>query len=350
MTRRSAFIIAAVLAAVVLFIGMKTPLRREWEEGDHSKYIKFSHTAHVKDRGIACEDCHSKAKASKTSSEALIPDHESCQGCHEEQVSKNCVYCHLSADNIVGIPHPDRALIFSHEKHVTAQALKCETCHAGVDSVATAGNANMPPMPTCIGCHTEKNVSRNCESCHRNFTSLVPDDHLKGDFVRGHKMLARVGMLDVKCGTCHTETFCQDCHSGTQLLGFGFKSDLITEPMPKSSVKDSPRQMKLQHVHSLDYRFTHGIDAKSKVLDCTSCHEYERFCSDCHQAGGNITQKKFKPESHSVAGFTTMGKGSGGGRHAELARRDIEACAACHDVQGADPTCMLCHKENGTVR
>jgi len=350
MTKHIAFSAAAVLAATILFLGMRAPLRTEWNEGDHSKYVKFSHTAHVKERGIACEDCHTKAKGSKSASDRLLPDHEGCQGCHEEQISKNCVYCHLSADSIAAIPHPDRALIFSHETHTTAQALKCETCHGGLDSALVAGDANMPPMAACTNCHGEKNVSRNCESCHTNFTSLVPEDHRKGNFLKDHSMLARVGMMDVRCGMCHTETFCQDCHSGTELHGFGFRSDLMTEPSAGTSVKDSPRQLKLQRVHGLNYRFTHAIDAKSKQLDCKSCHEDERFCSNCHQAGGNITQKKFKPESHSVAGFTTVGKGSGGGRHAELARRDIESCAACHDVQGADPTCMLCHKENGTVR
>ena len=40
-----------------------------------------------------------------------------------------------------------------------------------------------------------------------------------------------------------------------------------------------------------------------------------------------------------------IGVGSGGGDHARLARRDIERCAACHDVQGADPNCILCHTD-----
>ena len=154
----------------------------------------------------------------------------------------------------------------------------------------------------------------------------------------------------VSCATCHAESFCQDCHTGTELQSLGFKKDLMSEPSSRSSTKDSPKQLRLQQAHGLNYRYTHGIDAKSKILDCASCHEQQSFCATCHEAGGNISQGTFKPESHRIAGFTTIGKGTGGGRHAELARRDIESCAACHDVQGSDPTCMLCHSETGVVR
>lgn len=41
--------------------------------------------------------------------------------------------------------------------------------------------------------------------------------------------------------------------------------------------------------------------------------------------------------------FKTLGVGSGGGDHATLAKRDIERCMSCHDVNGADPTCITCH-------
>jgi hypothetical protein len=50
-----------------------------------------------------------------------------------------------------------------------------------------------------------------------------------------------------------------------------------------------------------------------------------------------------KPQSHFEAGFVTIGAGSGGGRHADMGRRDIESCVSCHDVEGKDPSCMLCH-------
>ncbi len=350
MTTRHLIAVLFVIAAVTVSLAMNMPSRTYWEEADHSKYIKFSHTFHVKDQGIACEDCHVTAKASTLSSDALLGSHESCKTCHEEQISNNCAFCHTTPDNIVPIPRPEREIVFSHALHTTQHDFKCETCHAGVDTVTFAGSRNMPAMTTCVNCHGQQKVSTNCETCHTNFTSLVPEDHLTADFQKDHKKLTRLGMLQTTCRTCHKENFCQDCHTGTELQGFTSTKDLMADPSPRTSTKDSPRQLRLQQVHGLNYRFRHGIDAKSKALDCSSCHEQQTFCVTCHEAGGNITQQKFKPLSHNIAGFTTIGKGSGGGRHAELARRDIESCMACHDVQGSDPTCTLCHTDNGGVR
>jgi len=339
-----------LLATVVIAAAMQTPSQKKSFREDHSPYLKFSHKAHVQERGVACEDCHTTATSSKLSSDNLLGDHASCQTCHEEQVSNTCGYCHTDPNNIVPIPPVERELIFSHEQHVS-QSIPCQTCHVGLENVELTSAQNMPAMTQCITCHTDKKVSTNCETCHTNFTSLVPDDHLVADFRKSHKEMTRVAMMDVSCATCHaSESFCQDCHTGAELSGFGLKRDLMTNPSARSSTKDSPKQLRLQQVHALNYRFTHGVDAKSRSTDCASCHEAKAFCVTCHQAGGNVTQIKIKPENHKVAGFTTIGKGSGGGMHAELARRDIESCVSCHDVQGNDPTCFTCHTERGTVR
>ena len=42
----------------------------------------------------ACADCHSAAKTSSSSRDHLMPTHESCQSCHEEQIANTCSYCH----------------------------------------------------------------------------------------------------------------------------------------------------------------------------------------------------------------------------------------------------------------
>ena len=350
MTKRLVVISSIALASFALALTLRNSSGHYWSRDDDETDLKFSHTLHVKDNGIACEDCHLTAKTSKFSSDNLIGDHETCKTCHEEQVTDNCAYCHTNKDDIKPFKKRERELLFSHEVHTTRDSIQCERCHAGVENAVLATGENMPSMTTCVTCHNEKSASIQCESCHTDFVSLVPDDHLAGDFRKHHKELTRLGMTDVSCATCHAESFCQDCHTGTELQSLGFKKDLMSEPSSRSSTKDSPKQLRLQQAHGLNYRYTHGIDAKSKILDCASCHEQQSFCATCHEAGGNISQGTFKPESHRIAGFTTIGKGTGGGRHAELARRDIESCAACHDVQGSDPTCMLCHSETGVVR
>jgi hypothetical protein len=349
MSKIYSIVALALVGTVVAAVALKEPSERYYRHEDRSKLLKFSHSFHI-DQGIACADCHHEAPASTMSSDNLIGDHQSCQSCHEEQISSECTFCHTAPDDIKAIANPPRELIFSHAKHTTDRSIACETCHSGLAQVEYSSHANMPSMDQCVRCHTNERVSVTCETCHTNFTSLVPEDHLRRDFRRDHKMIVRVGMTEATCATCHAESFCQDCHSGAELSGFGTGRNLGTDVTPRSSTKDSPKQLKLQQVHRLNFRFTHGADAKAKVADCNSCHEPQTFCADCHQAGGNITQGKFMPADHRTAGFVTIGRGTGGGLHAQLGRRDIESCIACHDAQGADPTCMRCHAENGIVR
>ncbi|MBS4029029.1 MAG: hypothetical protein KGZ58_10375 [Ignavibacteriales bacterium] len=344
MIRRYIYFSVVLVAVFLISIFARQPFAKADGEPENAQYLKFSHSLHIKEQGIGCEDCHTLVKASKFSSDNLMVNHESCQSCHEEQISSDCAFCHTNPDDISPIPPKERELVFSHELHTTKFSVECTTCHSGTENVQYVSNKNMPVMTTCINCHTEKSASKQCESCHTNFTDLLPKNHLVANFKKEHSSFARVGMTDVTCATCHTESFCQDCHTGTELNNFGIGKDLMTEPSGRSSTKHSSKQMRLQQIHELNYRFTHGIDARGKSNDCASCHDNKSFCADCHEAGGNITQQKFKPHSHSVAGFVfPRGLSANGGRHAELARRDIESCMSCHDVEGKDPICAMCH-------
>lgn len=311
--------------------------------------LKFSHKKHIKDIGVDCATCHPAASTSKVSSDNLVATHDQCSGCHQDQVSNDCGYCHKNPDNIVARPTVERTVIFSHEKHLAMKDVECTTCHQGLDETDVSSAKNLPDMATCNTCHNNAKATNTCEACHTDFVTLLPADHKRSDFIHSHREETRLGALTTRCQTCHTETFCQQCHQGAGLKAF-FPKDLMVEPRAKTSTKDSPKRTELQNVHELNYRFTHGVDARSKQSECASCHSLETFCAECHQAGGNITQGTFKPKSHMVPGFTTLGRGSGGGIHAEEARRDLESCVSCHDVEGRDPTCMTCHAASGQVR
>jgi hypothetical protein len=328
---------------LIFIISLLLFLSLAWVSDDHEKQIKFSHTFHVKESGIECSTCHYNALNSKLSSDDLIGDHESCKSCHEEPLASNCIFCHIDPDNIQPMKNPEREIIFSHSQH-TAKSIECTTCHRGLDEVKYASSANMPAMEDCMNCHTKKNVSKECSACHTDFAGLIPKNHREGEFRKDHKRQTRIGGMDTNCSMCHNESFCQNCHAGIELQRFGGK-ELMTDPSTRTQLKDSPNELKLQQVHNLNFKFTHGIDAKSKKTDCYSCHEQSTFCAECHQSGGNINQMKIKPQNHSEPGFKLFTKGSGGGLHAKLAERDIEYCASCHDVEGADPVCMMCHTE-----
>ncbi len=316
---------------------------------DHPSGIKFSHKTHIQDLGAECATCHPSSATSKFSADNLRSTHDQCTTCHEEQLTNDCAYCHTDPENIVARPAADREVIFSHEGHLAMTGVDCATCHKGLNEAGLSTAKHLPDMATCNTCHNDRKATNTCESCHTDFVTLIPTDHKRSDFLRTHRDEVRLGSMQASCQTCHSETFCQQCHQGAGLKAFRQK-DVTVEPRPKTSTKDSPKRTTLQNVHELNYRFTHGIDARAKQSDCASCHSTETFCSTCHEAGGNVTQGVFKPKSHTVPGFTTLGRGTGGGLHAEEARRDIENCVSCHNVEGRDPSCMTCHTESGHVR
>jgi hypothetical protein len=122
-------------------------------------------------------------------------------------------------------------------------------------------------------------------------------------------------------------------------------------PYSPTKLLDNAKEMQIVRVHDLNYVYSHGIDAKGKIAECQTCHQTETFCAECHASMSNdYAVEGVEPSSHNNPAFVTIGVGSGGGEHAALARRDIENCAACHDTQGADPTCVLCHVDNDGIK
>jgi len=341
-----------VTGLIVLIVGSSVLLtsREVLHKADHSKIIKFSHQFHISTAGVGCADCHDAATTSRLSADNLLSKKPNCQSCHEEQLESNCTYCHTSEDpsDYLPLTPAPRSIIFSHELHLTKE-VSCESCHKGLDKVDYAGPANLPPMETCNTCHDAAQASNMCETCHSNLAALRPVEHNRTDFVREHKRIVRLD--DRSCAGCHTHDSCQDCHSRVGLQATAASGRDLASPMsPRLFGIDRGQTMALTKVHDLNFRFTHGIAAKAKIMDCATCHSSREFCSTCHAAGGHVNQLKFKPDSHRQPLFKTIGVGSGGGLHAQLARRDIETCAACHDAQGADPTCVTCHTDADGIK
>jgi len=287
MNRRLLMILAVAGAGIVTAVARKESAPLTWPDNGDALRLKFSHELHVKQNGMACLDCHGAAKTSELATDNLRPTHDNCATCHSDQVTSTCGYCHVNPDSIEPAPRPVREITFSHAKHVAMEGVECATCHQNIEDTTVAGPQNMPAMSACTSCHNDKAVSAACEACHTNFANLIPQDHLAGMFRQDHKRLTRLGSLDVSCATCHTQNFCADCHGATALLQIG-KGGLMAEPSPRMQIKDSPKTMNLLAVHPLDYKFTHGVDAKAKSTDCYSCHSEQTFCSECHAAGNAI--------------------------------------------------------------
>jgi hypothetical protein len=192
-----------------------------------------------------------------------------------------------------------------------------------------------------MACHSGLTAPRDCEACHHaDRQALVPASHAAG-WGREHGRTARI--TDATCVPCHAVSECQECHDGAQLtdmVALGAHAGSAFGP----ELEGAAGQI-LQRVHGLNYRFLHSLDARGKTSDCLTCHDLAAgdFCAECHNPAGDGR----RPMWHGGADWGALAGavGSGGGRHASLARRDLENCAVCHEPQGDDPSCLLCHMD-----
>lgn len=326
-----------LFAAVMLFSAYETAtLVADKKQQDRSEIIKFSHRVHA-ELLIECVDCHSAAPASTSSKDNLIPMKPDCALCHD--VSDECALCHFE-DVYVTFEPTEPSLYFNHQYHYETLNISCETCHASISESDYATADHMPLKGNCMDCHDGGQASMDCESCHIETKTLMPASHLVANFEREHKRVVRSGAFGAECASCHMQTFCQDCHESAGLM---FSTHGFTRATPLYSPEAAGKgTTSLDRVHDPNYKFTHGFDARSKRTQCQTCHDMQTFCADCHFDGAGVATGAFKPPSHDQPDFLML---AGGGRHAQLARRDIENCMTCHDLQGRDPSCMLCHAQ-----
>ncbi len=310
-------------------------------------FLKFSHKLHI-DSGAECVTCHEEIAGNEKLTDKIIPGHDVCKGCHEDQLANNCKFCHDSDSPEKPSVTPVRDLTFNHKEHI-GRKVECITCHKDIATVEAPGTHVAPAMATCVTCHDKITAGRQCESCHKNVAGLFPKSHTKGNFRKDHSRLARLNSYDNKCQSCHDENWCAQCHDGTNLTKISpqQKTGMIS---PRTLGTDKAKALAGESVHDLNFKFTHAIEAKGKTSDCMTCHKSQQFCNDCHQ-NGSASVGGVLPVSHQTVGFVVLGGyGSGGGRHADAARRDIEQCAACHDVSGSEPACVRCHMDSDGVK
>ena len=338
------FIIGAAFLMFAAFLNQNSdPIK------SNKDLIKFSHSLHSE--LVECADCHSSVAESISLTDRLLPNHENCVDCHDVENDKECSTCHLN-DNYEPLIQKKSELIYNHKIH-NLQGMKCIDCHKGLDKVdysfeSTEVNAS---MEICAACHNEVQIASNaCESCHIATENLLPQNHRNVDYTRSHKFLA--WEQDANCMMCHDNTTCQDCHvSTTGITEANVPDDFYSPYMPSNSIDGAKQQVLLKVHGDFNYRYSHGIDAKGKTTECQSCHQVETFCANCHQSENrDFAMGGIIPSSHLSPTFKTLGVGTGGGDHAGLAKRDIEQCVSCHDVQGGDPTCITCHLDSDGIK
>lgn len=288
----------------------------------------FSHRYHIDEEELSCADCHGEANASDSANDDLNPVPTVCLDCHDP-----------GTVNTTWAPKT-REYIFSHNYHLDALDLTCTDCHASVQHMDNAKESGLPIMADCMTCHNDVAAPRACAACHTSpQAALVPATHAPG-WEREHGLQARI--TDTSCLPCHSVDQCQQCHEGALLAEWD--NGVVQNTFAPELQGDAGLVVK--RVHHLNYRFLHALEARGKSSYCATCHEVDSgdFCADCHNPAMNAD---IRPVWHGGADWGALagGVGSGGGRHAELARRDLENCAACHGIQSDDPTCLTCHMD-----
>jgi hypothetical protein len=136
----------------------------------------FNHYVHTHnpDKPVECSGCH---RGVETSYHATLPGIEVCSSCHLEpkgDTEKEKQFIAEYVDNEKPLPWqrlfvlPDHAF-FSHRLHVVRGAIECQTCHGAMDMRTSPPSRPLRvlTMNTCMDCHEERQVSRDCNTCHR---------------------------------------------------------------------------------------------------------------------------------------------------------------------------------------
>ncbi len=326
------------LSVAVLIIII--PIITSGSKGDKKNPVKLSHRIHMSIENVQCFTCHSGSEESLVSKDLLLPPKEDCAVCHDVNSSDKCAVCHIGSNpkEFIGYEIETPKLLFNHKYHTVESGLTCFVCHGNIRTQDASTKANMPPMSTCFNCHNDKTAPNECAWCHLSEDELRPEFHT-ADWLPKHRTI--VNFLPLKaeenCMMCHKENWCQDCHVGSQLTE---SSPQSVYPFYRPSEWGKKPQV-ASRVHSPNYRFVHPVDAKGKELFCTTCHEFTEFCVECHRE----EQNNIMPKWHQGADWAPS-RTQFGGRHAVFARRDLERCMGCHDLQGQATVCSTCHLDN----
>jgi predicted CXXCH cytochrome family protein len=211
---------------------------------------EFSHKKHIEDVGAECVQCH----------QTLFS--ESVRGIKSGPSMKEiCSQCHngtdAPAEMLVGFNDEKKYVkttmpLFSHEKH-TQYTEDCKTCHRDIyrdlKKIKTP-----PPMSVCTECHNNDKANASCKVCHEDPSRLKPKSHTpRWVYRNGHGTEAKYDQS--QCRACHADRECYACHRGQSSFA----------------------------VHRPGYKFTHGMDARQREVNCSHCHETVNSCARCHE-------------------------------------------------------------------
>lgn len=302
--------------AALLLAACATEVRAPAEAG-------FSHVRHAQ-AGVHCSRCHPGIASATEAAPTHLPADAICAGCHTpahgtREAPPDCTRCHVDPDVASTLAAMGAALRFDHRAHLGRMQADCVACHRGT---IDPGHATIPQMSDCAGCHNDWLAGLDCQRCHVSLVAypLRPISHQAhaADFARRHGREAIAGAD--RCGQCHGQSFCAECHDGRSPLPAGARW---------------PERPDRAFVHRPGYLERHAAEARLEGPTCVGCHGVEQ-CRACHADAGR------GPGGLSPHPPGWASPGPGPNRHADAARRDLLDCASCHGGSGA-MVCVTCH-------
>ncbi len=166
---------------------------------------------------------------------------------------------------------------FSHAHHVGALGIDCRYCHTSVEESSFAG---IPPIKTCINCHSQIwNTSPTLEPVRASFRTGESINwtrvHDLPDFVYfNHSIHVRKG---VGCESCHGRvdkmplmwkanslemSWCIDCHRNTQRVLRPLDQITTMGYVPDGDQEEIGRRLQAEY-HTPDVRI---------LTSCSTCH------------------------------------------------------------------------------
>lgn len=133
--------------------------------------IEFPHDVHIA-QGLTCTDyCHESVTKGPV---AGLPSLKTCMVCHAAIATDRPRIQQLAALEAKGqdlawqrvYGYTNEAHVrFDHAPHVRAK-VECSTCHGAIEQQTVARrNVNLT-MGFCVNCHTERQASNDCLTCH----------------------------------------------------------------------------------------------------------------------------------------------------------------------------------------
>lgn len=290
--------------------------------------VLYSHASHLKG-DTTCLDCHTGIEAQTQLAQTFIPSHDGCKRCHEDKMEA-CGYCHTRPEAATRSPPRDTGLRFAHAPHMEQVRGNCMRCHYEIPHAEDAHATRTPPMRACVeSCHTETMAEMKCGTCHEDLTRY-PLESIRflshgGGFEREHGRAA--SKPDAACASCHERFFCADCHA----------EKVQTVPF-LGHVEEATRSF----IHPPPFQATHAFEARTRRDECTTCHR-PTFCASCHASVGLASLERPRTNPH-PSGWLDPASAA---FHGPAARREIAACAGCHD-QGRGSSCVRCHQVGGS--